>query len=458
MCLSVPRYGAAAADVGCTARPCGLGPELPGPSPASPDLRTPQGPLLHRAALQSTVGGSGASRPVAAPSCRPSGSGPALGNKLDARVNPTFRPPSLHSRRRGERPSPGTPRGSQCRGVPAAAPGFRLGGGCPALSWGRPPEAWKLSPLGPRSLGVPLQTGRFAPGDRVCHRVSHLLRGPGAARLGGERWASPPAAAGPRARGQAGPGFLCDEPGAAGRGAGDSVVSGQGGEATAGGARSRPGAPAAVGARSGRSAAPPRARPRSGPRRSRHRAGTGGGGSRSPAPSPARRVSGTRAGYPGCGLGNRQGVGGSGCGAVGSAAPARRRKGGSAPGCRAGGSRGQDASPEPGACGCPSGLSHAERLTKVCVPRKSGTIEPPSGSQVTSSLIEIFATSPPHHHPLRSSEERGDFRGGRPEGEDALGRAAVPRARLRAPPAHGSAPCLVRTASRGAFPPFPGVA
>lgn len=77
--------------------------------------------------------------------------------------------------------------------------------------------------------------------------------------------------------------------------------------------------------------------------------------------------------------------------------------------CRPGDSRGRDASPEPWACGCPSGLSHAERLPKVCVPRNSGTIEPPFGSQVTSSLIEIFAASP---EPLCSSEARGGSQGG----------------------------------------------
>lgn len=95
---------------------------------------------------------------------------------------------------------------------------------------------------------------------------------------------------------------------------------------------------------------------------------------------------------------------------LGGSGPGTPEKGQLCPGslCRASDSRDRDASPEPGACGCPSGLSHAERLTKVCVPRESGTIEPPSGSQVTSSLIEIFATSP---HPLRSPEARGDFKG-----------------------------------------------
>lgn len=94
----------------------------------------------------------------------------------------------------------------------------------------------------------------------------------------------------------------------------------------------------------------------------------------------------------------------------GGSGPGTPEKGQLCPGSlrRASDSRDRDASPEPGVCGCPSGLSHAERLTKVCVPRESGTIEPPSGSQVTSSLIEIFATSP---HPLHSPEARGDFKG-----------------------------------------------
>lgn len=108
-------------------------------------------------------------------------------------------------------------------------------------------------------------------------------------------------------------------------------------------------------------------------------------------------------GQPGYWLGSSQGEG--------AAVRACPGKDGSAPAADAGpgGSRDWDASAQSGACGCPSGLSHAERLTKVCVPRKSGTIEPPSGSQVTSSLIEIFATSPSPPSLLRGA---GRFQGG----------------------------------------------
>lgn len=110
--------------------------------------------------------------------------------------------------------------------------------------------------------------------------------------------------------------------------------------------------------------------------------------------------------------------------------------------------RARDAPPEPGACGCPSRLSHAERLPKVCVPRKRGTIEPPSRSQVTSSLIEIFPAFP--RHPLRSSEGfRAVISRGRP-GRDTEGPSSS-RLRGRAS-SHGpgqGCPSVPRGPSRG---------
>lgn len=193
-----------------------------------------------------------------------------------------------------------------------------------------------------------------------------------------------------------------------------------------------PGQPSGVGL--GRSAAPPRARLRSGPT-----------GNCSPAFGPAHWHRHQHR--------HQRGLSGPLCSPRGMAAPsgpapadsetsrARGRRPRDAehytalsqqlmPGRRL---RARDAPPEPGACGCPSGLSHAERLPKVCVPRKRGTIEPPSGSQVTSSLIEIFPAFP--RHPLRSSEGfKGVISRGRPGRATEGPSSSLPRGRTAPPP------------------------
>lgn len=358
------RYGAAGADAGGTARPRGLRPERPGPPSVRAHLRPPRGPSAPagRSAIRRRGGTrrlrSGESRPAAAPSPGPRGAGspaadpPALGcaqcwgRRAGSGRKPHVSLPGLPAV--GRAPEPWHTLGLA---VSRVSPGTccRLGGGSPGLAWGRspsPPESGSSPPLGPRRPDPGFIWGR----SRTSPDCLVLLGAPGAA-----------------GQGEGGPG---------------RTRAGAPGSPGGGGCPEPPGAPAAVGVGPGplRSAAScpaplrsPLEPPPGGHRRRRL--------PQPPALSTARRVSGTRAGYPGCGLGNGQGAGRGGW----AAAPARRGKGDSAPGYRADGSRGRDASPEPGACGCPSGLSHAERLTKVCVPRKSGTIEPPL--RVTGHLL-----------------------------------------------------------------------
>lgn len=272
-----------------------------GPTPraeAGAHRGPPEAPPLHRATTAAASDGSapgprGAGSPAADPLA------PGSGKREET---PAF-PPSLGLPEAGTAPQPRRAPGlavSRVSPQPSRGPAVGWGGGVvsPGGAWGRPPGAWQLPPLGswrrlPPALGVPVQTGWFAPGKRVCHRGLHLLRAPGAARRGE---AGEPASSG----GVPGPGtgwtgadlrtdphvprllrpLPCARGGAAGCGGPHRARAGVRGSSP--GARSRPGPRQP--SRPGRAAPQRRLVPGSalGPAGSRRRAGTGGGG-------PARR-------------------------------------------------------------------------------------------------------------------------------------------------------------------------
>lgn len=230
---SVRRDGAAGADAGRTARPRGLGPGRPGPLWPEPTCDLPRGSSAppDRPAVRRRGGTrrlcSGESRPVSAPSPGPRGPGspsgdpPALGrgcgqcrgrragSERKHRVSspPSPRPLPRGSRQRGERPNPGTPRGSPCRGCPRSRPGELLqAGGYPRDGLKAAPPELDSSPPGWPSAARDrrlLPLGGAGSNGAICTWGTGLLpaftpaaRPPG--RLGGERRASPPVAAGPR--------------------------------------------------------------------------------------------------------------------------------------------------------------------------------------------------------------------------------------------------------------------